>query len=84
MGQKKLSQTVKLVNYRLVASGEDTSAEDETVALKMAAATLGNENKLIKGLNQKDVCIEWDDKSWVARGKDESAGRGRCEKLQSN
>lgn len=50
----------------------------------MAAASLGNESKLIKGVNQKDAGIDSDDKSWVVRGKDESAGRGRCEKLQSN
>lgn len=51
---------------------------------KMVAASLGNENKLIKGVNQRDVGIDSDDKGCVVRGKDESAGRGRCEKPQSN
>lgn len=64
--------------------GQSVDGKDETVALKVAAASLQNENKLIKGIIQTDVGIESDDKSWVVTGKDESGGRGRCEKLQPN
>lgn len=48
------------------ASGKDTKAQWMVVEDgRVAAASLGNENKIIKGVNQKDARIEPDDKTLV-------------------